>query len=337
LTVELRDGAGLSNRDSGSVMLQTVAGGSVWVINQGPSAGSDVQLGTVTTAGSQFYANPNGTTRVTGDLSAVDSSIRFADSVAVNDGVTVTAGANAIFFAGGGTQTLDNGSGTQFGNVNHSGSGTLRLVSGLNMTGCLINQVGTFDANNQAVNVTGMAALLGGTYLAGTAPESFRDGVTIAGGVFTSSNGPMSVSGGITLVGGLLGGVGTVDTLTARGGAVAPGGDSSGVLTISGAVTLNSATALSILLNGTDAGTGYAQLRAGGPINLGGSALSLAVAFAPPVGSSFEILTNTGAAPINGTFSGLPEAAVFSASGYRFQITYQGGTNGNSVVLSRLA
>ena len=55
------------------------------------------------------------------------------------------------------------------------------------------------------------------------------------------------------------------------------------------------------------------------------------------VGSSFEILTNTGFAARNGTFNGLDEGADFSQGGYQFQITYQGGTGGSSVVLTRLA
>jgi hypothetical protein len=55
------------------------------------------------------------------------------------------------------------------------------------------------------------------------------------------------------------------------------------------------------------------------------------------VGSGFEILANTGASPIAETFNGLPEGAIFSQGGYEFQITYQGGTGANSVVLTRLA
>jgi hypothetical protein len=62
-------------------------------------------------------------------------------------------------------------------------------------------------------------------------------------------------------------------------------------------------------------GTGYAQLRAGGPIDLGGSTLSLNFGFVPPVRSSFEIFTNTGSTPISDTFSGLAEGAVFIQGG----------------------
>jgi len=57
----------------------------------------------------------------------------------------------------------------------------------------------------------------------------------------------------------------------------------------------------------------------------------------PPVGSTFEILTNTGTGPITGIFNGLDEGTVFTQGGYQFQITYQGGTGGSSVVLMRLA
>jgi hypothetical protein len=337
LTVELGNGAGLTNRDSGAITLQAVTAGSAIVINNGPRPGSDVKVGPVTTRGSQYYVNPNGTTTVAGNLTTAGSSITFTDSVVVNDNVTVTAGANASYFVGNGTQTLQSGSGSSFGSVNHTATGTLRLKSALTVTGSFINGFGVFDANDQPVTVTGAAAVLAGTYLAGTAPQIFKRGVAIARGLFGSSTGPMSVTGPIKLLGGSLNGVGTVDSVAASSGSVAPGGNSPGVLTVRGTLTVGPAATLSILLKGTGAGTGYAQLQAGGLIDLGGSTLSLNVAFAPPVGSSFEVLTNTGTAPITGTFKGLVEGAVFSQGGYQFQITYQGGTGGNSVVLMRLA
>jgi hypothetical protein len=58
--------------------------------------------------------------------------------------------------------------------------------------------------------------------------------------------------------------------------------------------------------------------------------------FEPPVGSAFEIVTNTGTGPTAGTFNGLDEGTVFTQGGYQFQITYHGGTGGSSVVLTRL-
>jgi hypothetical protein len=55
----------------------------------------------VTTAGAQSYANPNGTIFVTGDLSATDSPVTFADAVILNAGLTLSAGSGSVTFAGG--------------------------------------------------------------------------------------------------------------------------------------------------------------------------------------------------------------------------------------------
>jgi hypothetical protein len=216
LTVELRNGAGLSERASGAISLQTVIAAAVSVVNNGPSAGSDVVLGSVTTAGPQSYADPNGTTLVTGNLTATDNAITFADSVAANGGVTVDAGAAAVNFA----------------------SGTL---------------------------------------------------------------------------------------------AVGPG-----VLSVADGVVLSASVTFRATLNGTDPGS-YSQLVAAGPINLGGSTLSLVLGFTSPVGASFTLLTTADPSPVAGTFAGLAEGAVFTQDNLLFQITYVGGADGNSVVLTRLA
>jgi hypothetical protein len=305
LTVTLNNGAGLTNSDSGPITLQNITAGSVSVVNNGPNPGSDVDLGPVTTSGVQSYVDPSGITNVSGNLTAMDSPITFTDSVVVNDGVTVDAGASTVNFAGSGTQTLQSGNGTSFDNISHTGTGTLQLTSGLTVTGSFTNSAGTFDANDQPVTGMGPATVAGGTYLAGMAPQTFRSGLSITGGLFTSSTGPMTVTGGVTLSGGQLSGVGTVDALTASGGTLALGGNTPGVLVVSSAVTLSPSATLSILANGTDAGTGYAQLQAGGPIALGNSTLNLNFGFIPPLGSSFEIVTNTGSSPITDTFNGL--------------------------------
>jgi hypothetical protein len=337
LTVELRDGAGLTNRNSGAITLQTVKASFVSAVNNGPSAGSDIIVGPVSSSRSQTYTDPHGSTTVAGNLTAADSSITFSDSVIVKDQVTVSAGANAIYFAGTGTQMLESGAGSSFGNINHTATGTLRLQSGLTDNGSFVNGFGIFDANNQPVTVSEQATVLGGTYLAGTAPQTFLTGLAITNGLFASSTGPMTVTGGVRLLGGTLSGVGSVDHLTAISGTVVPGGDRPGVLTASGAVSLNGPTMLSIIVNGPDAGTGYSQLAIAGSIDLGGSTLSLNLGFTPPVGSSFEILTNTGAMPISGTFQGLDDGTVFTQDSYQFQITYRGGVSGNGVVVTRMA
>jgi hypothetical protein len=214
LTVELRDGAGLTSSDSGAITLQTVIAGAVSVANGGPSAGSDSVLGPVTTAGAQSYANPNGTTTVTGNLTATDSAVTFNDTVVLNAGLTIAAGSGTVTFAGG---------------------------------------------------------------------------------------------------------------------TVAP---DPGTLTVAGDVALSGSATFNATLNGTDPDS-YSQVTASGAVDLGGSTLSLTLGFTPEVGDAFTLLSSA-AGPITGTFAGLDEGAVFVQAGMVFQITYQGGPDGQSVVLTRL-
>ena len=213
-----------------------ITAGSAAIANNGPSAGSDIRVGTVTTTGSQSYTDPNGTTQGFGNLTAQDNPITFNDSAVVNSGLTVDAGAAFVTFAGSGVQLLTAGSGARFCNVSHTGTGSLRLNNGLTVTGQLTNTAGIFDANDHGVSVSRLTSVTGGTYLAGTAPQTFAGGLEVAGGVFTSSSGPMTVAGPIGVTGGLLGGEGTLDSVTALGGIVAPGPvDGPGVLAINGA------------------------------------------------------------------------------------------------------
>jgi hypothetical protein len=62
----------------------------------------------------------------------------------------------------------------------------------------------------------------------------------------------------------------------------------------------------------------------------------LSLGFAAEVGDSFTLLSSD-FGPIFGTFAGLPEGATFTQGRFLFQITYQGGPSGRSVVLTRLA
>ena len=337
LDIELRDGAGLTHADSRAINLQTLIAGSVNVVNDGPDPGSDIRLGPVITTGPQSYSDPNGTTLVTAGLTSGDYPISFTDSVVVGDGVSVDAGSATVNFAGDGTQTLQSGDGAFFSNLDHTGDGVLQLTSGLAVAGTLLQSAGTFDANDQPVTVGGPAILTGGTYLAGTAPQTFAGGLVLTDGTFTSSTGPMSLSGDVTLTGGTFGGEGTADSLTVYRGTFTPGTTDPGVLAVANAVRLTPLSTFRVLVNGPDPGTGYSQLTAGGPLDLGGSTLDLALGFAPPVGSSFVILATGNTAGVRGTFAGLPEGVVFSQDGYQFQITYHGGDDGNSVVLTCLA
>jgi hypothetical protein len=88
-------------------------------------------------------------------------------------------------------------------------------------------------------------------------------------------------------------------------------------------------------LNGINPGTGYDQIAVSGPIVLGG-ALSLALGFSPPIGTTFNIISNSGAGAVNGTFAGLPEGATQLVGGTTLKISYVGG-DGNDVTLTAIA
>jgi hypothetical protein len=214
LTIELRDGAGLTNRGSGAVTLPAITAGSLSVVNDGPSAGSDIILGPVTTAGPQSYVSLNGTIQVTNNLIA-EGPVTFTGAVALGVGEIIDAGPDTVSFAGGPVAPSP---------------GQLYILSGL-----ALSATSTFTAT----------------------------------------------------------------------------------------------------LNGTDPGS-YTQVTVNGPVDLGGSTLSLVLGFAPPVGSSFTLLSSD-PGPMSGTFAGLAEGANFTHGGFTFQITYQGGPGGNSVVITRVA
>src|SRR3954451_21150966 len=79
------------------------------------------------------------------------------------------------------------------------------------------------------------------------------------------------------------------------------------------------------------------QLKVIGAVNLGGVNLNASVpAGAPATGEAFTIIDNDGSDAVNGSFSGLPEGASLTISGFQFTISYHGG-DGNDVVLATVA
>ena len=86
----------------------------------------------------------------------------------------ITPGSGTITFNGSGTQSLNSGgtaSGKQFGNLTHSGSGKVQLVSNnLQVNGNLVNSTGTFDANGLDIFAYKNWDFGGGTFYAGATP-----------------------------------------------------------------------------------------------------------------------------------------------------------------------
>ncbi|MFM2197235.1 MAG: hypothetical protein RLZZ505_667 [Verrucomicrobiota bacterium] len=83
------------------------------------------------------------------------------------------------------------------------------------------------------------------------------------------------------------------------------------------------------------ASAGAAVLNVSGGVTLGGT-LELALTGDHAPGSTFTLINKSGAAPIGGTFAGLPDNTIFISGSRAWQINYQGG-DGNDLVVTLLA
>ncbi len=166
----------------------------------------------------------------------------------------------------------------------------------------------------------------------------------------TQVDGPVQVDGslagsqievGSDASGSSLSGTGTVGPLSVADADVSPGDDGDpGVLNVQGPADFTGAfddevgeepASLTVELNGPTAGTGYSQLNVNGAVTLEACSLSASLGFIPENGEPFTIIKST--APIEGTFTGLPEGASLTIGDTPFTISYRGG-DGNDVVLT---
>jgi uncharacterized repeat protein (TIGR01451 family) len=88
-------------------------------------------------------------------------------------------------------------------------------------------------------------------------------------------------------------------------------------------------------LDGSTPGTGYGRLATGSlALGPGTPFLEIDLTYHPVIGQIFRIVDNGGGV-IDGTFSELPEGAIFFANGYALRISYIGG-DGNDLTLTVL-
>ena len=174
--------------------------------------------------------------------------------------------------------------------------------------------------------------LVGGGKLEVDGSGSFNGAISAVAGNLTWNS---FTNGGATVArDGLLRGTGTVGGISVTAGAVWPGsGAFPGTLTSTGGTTFVSGF-FKVDLDGPSAGE-FGKLQTGSlALNPAATLLDVELGFAPSLGQVFTIIDNAGG-PVAGTFTSLPEGAVFGAGGYAFQISYHGG-DGNDVTLKAL-
>jgi autotransporter-associated beta strand protein len=242
-------------------------------------------------------------------------------------GGTVTTGAG-ILTVGGNITVNDpgNSSSSISGNLDLGGAArTFSVANGRAATELSISAVisdsaaGIIVAGGGTVNLSGLNTYSGPTTINGSGTQVLVDGAI----------GAVQVNAGATLGGG-----GTVGNVTSTGGTINPG-DSHGSLN-AGTLRLNATSTFDVQLDGP-ATVGPGQLVASGAVNLGSATLDAALggSYTPKVGDLLTIIRNTSGSGVTGTFTGLPEGSTLMLSGYRFGITYEGGSGGD-VVLTAL-
>jgi trimeric autotransporter adhesin len=276
---------------------------------------------------------------------------------------TPPATANDLSFPAVGTNTTNTNDLTAvsaFGNFNLTGGGYVIDGNPISLTGSIdsaqnsgantVNLPITL-ATSPAVTVDQTAAslvlggVIGGTVgltktgpgtLDLTADNTYTGNTTVSAGKLqvdgAQGGSPVSLGTGTTLLG-----AGTVGAVTAAAANIAPGDGGPGILTVNGALTLDTTSTATFALNGTTAGTSYSQLVVSGAIKLGSANLNLILGggFTPTANEQLTIIHNTGTTAITGTFASLPEGAVTTVSGQSFRISYVGGA-GHDVVLTHL-
>ena len=284
--------------------------GSFTLFTDGSSAGNSVLVangGLQGGEGGQIYfdlASDGGTARVqvfgNGSLDIAGHN---------RPGVTVgSLEGSGVVFLGGNTLTVGaNGESTTYSGLMRDGG----PPGGSRDTGGSLTKVGAGTLTVAGSN----------TYTGATTVEA---GTLILDGSITSE---------VRVNGGMLAGSGTARAVSVNSGGTLSPGNSAGILSVVGNLTLSLGATYLVDLNGTAVGTQYDQTSVTGAIILRDAVLLLRIGGPLLAGEQFTILNNDGAEAVTGHFSGLPEGGTFMAGNQIFTISYQ-GSDGNDVVLT---
>ncbi len=229
---------------------------------------------------------------------------------------------------------------------------TIQVQRGTGLADLIINAT-MVDLDTINLNKTGSGVwVINGSQALYEGPTTVNEGTLEFDG--TGLNGGVNVNAGGTLTGtGTINGIVTANAISATdalAGIVAPGptfGGATGLVTgILGTGLANIGNGIfTVQINGTVAGTQYDQMSSFG-VNVTGGTLNITLpsSFVPPVGAQYILINNTSSDPVTGIFSnfqnaavtgGLVQGSILTINGYQFTLSYTGGTNGNSVVLTR--
>ncbi len=211
---------------------------------------------------------------------------------------------------------------------------------GLVFNASVFHQVGAYQNNGVGIEKQGAGSMT----LSSTVALASNSGIQVSQGLlYINADLPdtmVSVDPG-----GEAGGSGLIGSFNAAGSAIFPGdfaNAGAGALQADG-LSIGTpgygTTNLSVELNSAST-FGHLISLGGVYLNSAGLDVTLAAGYVPSPGTSFVVIDNQSGKAVDGIFDGLPEGAVVyptnSGSSVGFQISYQGGVNGNDVVLTAI-
>lgn len=284
-----------------------------------------------------------GTMTVTGTLNWTGGGFDNAGVTNANGGTTINTGNDKLIGTG---RTLNfNSNSSWTGGLLRFWGATFNNTAGntftTNFDGTVQNDTGTNIFNNAGFftksggtgsTTLGIAFTNTGTVNANSGTLQFNVSYTQTAGALVLNGGGVNRNGGnFTITGGKIQGGGTIS-----GGVVGTGGSvhvepgigtvSTGILAITGDLTLTASSKLAFHLKGATPGTGHDQLTEGGgtALNLNGSTLEFVVPgpFFPASGDSFIVVDSH--ATITGVFSNVANGARLSSpdGGVSCQVNY---------------
>jgi len=143
------------------------------------------------------------------------------------------------------------------------------------------------------------------------------------GGILRTTGGQLGVDRTVPLGTGRLEGEGPVGPFSADAGTIAPGVDGPGTLRFLTSLTLSNTVTLSIGVNPTDLINKSDRLIVNGVLSLNDAVLQLEELPMMAIGTEIILVESEGTEAVRGTFKGIPNGGLFTASKQLFRIYSQ--------------